>query len=98
MTIDQHRQRIRQLELRLHIADYGMGMGTSKREQTMTPTKYELLIENGVICLRGYSPQTAKGYFNVEAVKNITGKSLPKLRQQGAKLAKHFGVKFEDRT
>ena len=26
MTLDQHRQRIRQLELRLHIADYGMGM------------------------------------------------------------------------
>jgi hypothetical protein len=25
-TLDHHRQRIRQLELRLHIADYGMGM------------------------------------------------------------------------
>jgi hypothetical protein len=26
MTLEHHRQRIRQLELRLHIADYGMGM------------------------------------------------------------------------
>ena len=64
----------------------------------MKPTKYILSIENGVIYLRGLSKETAKGYFNVEAVRNITGKSLPKLRQQGAKLAKHFNVEFEDRT
>ena len=64
----------------------------------MKPTKYVLLIENGTIYLRGFSKETAKGYFNVESIKNVTGKSLPKLRQQGAKLAKHFNIEFEDRT
>ena len=55
----------------------------------MTPTKYVLLIENETIDLRGYSKETAKGYFNIEAVKNVTGKSLPELRKEGARLAKH---------
>jgi hypothetical protein len=64
----------------------------------MRPTKYVLLIENGTIFLRGIARETAKGYFNVEAVKNITGKSLLGLRKEGAKLAKRFNIEFEDRT
>jgi len=64
----------------------------------MTPTKYELLIENGAIYLRGYAKETAKGYFNVEAVRNVTAKSLPNLRKHGQSLAKRFGVEFHDRT
>ena len=64
----------------------------------MTPTKYELLIENGMIYLRGYAKETLKGYFNVEAVKNVTGKSLPGLRKNGKSLAKRFGVEFHDKT
>jgi hypothetical protein len=64
----------------------------------MKPTKFVLLTENGTIYLRGYAKETAKGYFNVSAVKNITGKSLPKLRKEGARLAAFAGVEFEDRT
>jgi hypothetical protein len=64
----------------------------------MTPTKYVLFEENGTIYLRGYAKETAKGYFNVDAVKRITGKSLAGLRKEGARLAKHFGVQFEDKT
>jgi len=64
----------------------------------VTPTKYSLFIENGTIYLRGYAKETAKGYFNVSAVKNVTGKSLVGLRKEGPRLAKHFNVVFEDRT
>lgn len=64
----------------------------------MTPTRYELLIENGKIYLRGFSPDTEKGYFNAEAVLYKTGASLPALRLRGAKAAKHFKVPFVDKT
>jgi len=64
----------------------------------MTPTKYALLVERGIIYLRGYSPQCGRGYFNAEAHHFKGGKSLPSMRKQGAKLAKRFGVPFEDRT
>jgi hypothetical protein len=64
----------------------------------MTPTKYELLIENGTIYLRGYAKETLKGYFNVEAVRKVTGDSLARLRKQGTKQANRFKVPFIDRT
>lgn len=64
----------------------------------MTPTKYVLLEENGAIYLRCFAKETLKGFFNVSAVKRVTGKSLVGLRKEGARLAKHFKVEFEDRT
>ena len=64
----------------------------------MKPTKYELLEERGILYLRGYAKETAKGYFNVEACRKVTGESLAGLRIQGAKIAKRMGVKFEDKT
>jgi hypothetical protein len=64
----------------------------------MTPTRYELLIEAGVIYLRGYAKETLKGYFNVESTRKVTGRSLASLRTTGAKMAKHHGVTFVDRT
>jgi hypothetical protein len=64
----------------------------------MTPTKYELLIDRGRIVLRGYSPECERGYFDVESHPYKTGASLPSLRKQGAKRAKHFGVPFVDKT
>jgi hypothetical protein len=73
-------------------------MTTKPQASKMKPTKYELLIEGGALYLRGYSPETLKGYFNVESHKIVTGKSIPKLRKQGGKMAAHFGVPFVDRT
>ena len=64
----------------------------------MKPTRYELILENGVAYLRGYAKETARGYFNVEAIRKVTGKSFPGLRAHGETLAKHFGVEFHDRT
>lgn len=61
-------------------------------------TKYELLIENGRICLRFHSPKVARGYSNVESHPYRTGDSLPSLRKVGAKHAAQFGVPFVDRT
>jgi hypothetical protein len=64
----------------------------------MTPTKYVLLEEHGSLYLRAYAPELLRGYANIEAVRRVTGKSLPKLRKQGAALAKRWGVPFEDKT
>jgi hypothetical protein len=60
----------------------------------VTPTRYELLIERGVIYLRGYARKTQKGYFNVEAHPHVDGASLPGLRRRGAELARRHGVEF----
>jgi hypothetical protein len=62
------------------------------------PTKYELLVESGVLYLRGHAPDTEKGWFNVEAVRRANGSALAGLRRQGEKLARRNGVPFIDRT
>jgi hypothetical protein len=64
----------------------------------MTPTRYELLIEDGQILLRGICPELLKGHFNVEVVPFCAGESLPRLRQHGQGRAKHFNVPFIDKT
>ncbi len=64
----------------------------------MTPTQYELLESNGVIYLRFYAREAAKGYVNVQAIRKMTGKSLAGLRKEGTNLAKRFRVPFIDRT
>lgn len=63
----------------------------------MTPERYELLIENGIIYLRAISKGFQKGYTNVEATRLVNGKSLGGLIRQGEKLAKHFKVPFVNR-
>lgn len=60
----------------------------------MTPTKYVLFEQGGTIILRCYATPTEKGYFNVEAVKRVTGKSIEGMRKNGKRLAKRWGVPF----
>jgi hypothetical protein len=60
----------------------------------MNIQRFELIATSTRITLRGISPDTEKGYFNIESVANITGKSIPKLRKAGQKRAKHFNVPF----
>jgi hypothetical protein len=56
--------------------------------------RYELIVTPTRITLRGISPDTQKGYFVTDTVRNITGKSIDGLRKQGQKLAKANGVPF----
>jgi hypothetical protein len=51
-----------------------------------------------IICTHHSGCYETGGYFNVEAVRSVTGKSLPGLRKHGESLAQHFGVDFLDRT
>jgi hypothetical protein len=62
------------------------------------PTKYELLIEGGVLYLRGHAPDVEKGWFNVESVRRANGSALLGLRRHGARLARRWAVPFIDRT
>jgi hypothetical protein len=70
----------------------------NKGTKQMQPIKYELLIENGIIYLRGYAKECVKGYFNAEAHPYKNGNSLPSVRNRGEKLAKFHGVNFYDKT
>jgi hypothetical protein len=64
----------------------------------MKVEKYVLLIADGFAYLRGVSPDALKGYFNVEAHKLVTDKSLNALRRHGRKLAATNKIAFEDAT
>jgi hypothetical protein len=67
---------------------------------TVIPTKYVLLIENGVTYLRAIVPSFPRGYTNIEAIPRSNPKPavLAMLRKQGTRMAKRWNVSFEDRT
>jgi len=57
------------------------------------------VIKDGIIKLIGHAPgAAASGTFAVESMPFNSGASVPKLRKQGAALAKRFGVEFIDKT
>lgn len=62
------------------------------------PTKYELVIINGVILLRVYGLRPNGLGSTIESLPYQNGKSLPGLRKHGASRAAYFGVPFEDKT
>jgi hypothetical protein len=65
----------------------------------MTPTKVVLeQTLGGLIQLRVYALEPAKGFVVVESVKFVTGMSIAGLRKQGEQHAKRLSVPFHDRT
>jgi hypothetical protein len=68
----------------------------------MTPTKIVLEVVNGVAYLRVHAPQAQKGYYAIEAVPLINGKTPRKgwdgYRKTAIAFAKQHSIPFEDRT